>query len=331
MYCKALVSIVRILVLVVVIMVPAGAEAVESQPASSTFHLRPVVPPTALPLNPRAAAVIGTTKLWVGSASDSAVRCIDLSSGGTRVLPVPPISGLVEGKGELWVAIEDEPTLVRLGIDGRRLEELRVPFVPTDIASLPDGTLVVANGTAREDEELLWRFDGKVWRPWALPVDRRVGVLDPATRMLLNTVRLAGGSLGVAVVFPLERSELVVAWTPSGAVASRPLPYFGDRWAPLGRHLVSALDVEGLARVAKPFADVLMTGRRVYCLSFQEGPWQGPERTTRGRHVVVMDFESGVSYSGTLPVDGCQLATDGDRVLLVDRHLGVWELQWEEK
>ena len=153
--------------------------------------------------------------------------------------------------------------------------------------------------------------------------------MDPATRVLLNTVRLAGGPLGVAVVFPLERSELVVAKPPGGTTVHRSLPYFGDQWAPVGRHLVSALDVEGLMRVAKPYADVLMVGRRLYCLSFQEGPWQGPDQTTRGRHVVVIDFDTGASSVGKLQVDGCQLATDGDRVLLIDRYLGVWELLWE--
>ncbi len=304
---------------------PAQAAGAGSRWTKTTVRLRTVVPPRGGPLNPRAATAAGTGRIWVATAEDDLVRWIELSTGETGVLRLPSLCGLAAGPSGIWAALDGRMEVVRLDSRGKELQRLRTPFVPTDVAVLPDGTLY-ASGPRRGTSGVLWRWDGQHWEE--LPVELEVQGDDPATRLLLATLRLSGAGTGVALVFPLVRSELAVV-SPDGRVLWKVLPYFAGRWAALGERPVSVVDPSMVSAIPKPYADVLLRGDTVYCLSFQEGPWKGARATKRGRHLVMVDLRGGRTRVAELPIDGCQLVEAGGRVLVVDRELGVWAIREE--
>ncbi len=246
----------------------------------------------------------------------------DLTAGTLSELPTPErLVAVTRASGaSIWVLAEAGGTLYRLSTEGKELARVRLPVLATTVTNW-EGSLVLAQMVLGGGETLLWRGDGSQFRPWVL--EPRSVDAPSAWRALANTVALSGRGSHLALVFPLGRPELELL-DSKGTHRTVPLPYFGAPWAPL-----TDAPSPDLATWQKPYVSVAATRTAAWCLSFQEGPFvDDPAARTRGRHLVEVGWDGQVRAVHTLAIDGYQLTSDdGERVLILDRWLGVWELE----
>lgn len=274
----------------------------------------------------RAAAMVAPGVLWVSTTAGNTYE-IDLIKGGWRVIATPPLLALAATKKAIWGIPEGERSVIQLDFSGGVINRIKTPFLPTELAAFESGTLIASCVPKHRGDPIMWRFHEGGWSAWALPEGLR-GASDQFSRYLVNTLRLDGNQEMVAAVFPLLRSEILV-FSDSGEESFRiSLPYFAEKWAPLGETTFS-FQTDSISEVPKPYADVVLFPDRAYCLSFQEGPWQNAKDTDRGRHLVevTLDKQERIGVL-TLEVKGVQIVREGNRLLVVDRQLGVWEVQW---
>lgn len=298
--------------------------AIGATASARSLPLGPVPGTTAQGLRtPMAACVVGRTWLVTVTREDE-IWLLSLNTGEQRLLG-PGRQALAVAPADLdsfWIVGENGAAMLRMALTGKLLERLTPGERVAEVVTV-GGELVVARMPFAASGLLLWRGKPASLRPWALPVERITA--DPVSVALANMVAVDSDGENVAVVWRLLRSDMALLDREGRLRATASLPYYGAPWAPLGFDpgLLSAGDV---APIPKPYADVAMASERVWCLSAQEGPWQGDE-TRRGRHVVEVDLDGRIVHIHELEVDGCQLVADGaGRVLVVDRNLGIHSL-----
>ncbi len=292
-----------------------SAGAVPSAPSP----LRALVPAGQAAVAPRSACIVEGTLVAV--SADGRLVARHLAEGKLSELPTPePVVAVTRASGaSVWALAEAGGLLYRLSAEGKVLARVRLPLLASTVTNW-DGQLVLAQMVMGGGETLLWRGDGSRFTPWALE-PRAVDVPFPLGA-LANIVALSGRGPSLALVFPAGRPELLLL-DGNGKHRTVSLPYFGAPWAPV----TEALGAD-FATWPKPYVSVAATHEAVWCLSFQEGPFvDDPAARVRGRHLVAVGWDGEVRAVHTLPIDGYQLASDdGERVLILDRFLGVWEL-----
>lgn len=301
-----------------------GFFALASASFAATAEIEPLLPPLAEALRPKSACVAAGKLIAVTRQGELVTR--ELTMGTVQRLSAPERVAAVTcaQDGGLWaLSAVDYGVLFRLGNDGKVQAKHRLPVLAQTLAS--DGpTLLVAQTVMTGGETLLWRGTGHQIKPWALPA-RALEHLPPHLRGLANSVEVSAAEGRVAVIFWFGASE-VLLFRSDGSFQRVALPYFGQRRVPENTPL-SGPDFQGWPR---PYAHLVAVKRGVFCLSGPEG--DGGEGSQRGRHVVEVSWEGVVGRTWTLEVDGFRLVSDdGQRVLVVDRHLGVWQLVLEEK
>lgn len=291
--------------------------------AHPTGGVRPLLPPLK-EVRPKSACVAAGKLIAVTRQGELAVR--DLRAGSLNLLPGPePVAAVACAQdGGFWaLSAVDYGVLFRFDNDGKVKAKHRLPMLAQTLAS--DGpTLLVAQTVMTGGETLLWRGPGHQLKPWALPA-RALEHLPPHLRGLANSVEVSAAEGRVAVIFWFGASE-VLLFRSDGSFQKVALPYFGHRRVPENTPLTGP-DFQSWPR---PYAHLVATQRGVFCLSGPEG--DVGEGSQRGRHVVEVSWDGVVGRTWTLEVDGFRLVRDEDqRVLVVDRHLGVWQLDLERK
>lgn len=287
---------------------------------------RCLVPPLERTVVAGSACRVGTHTLIL--VTQGSLWRADLDTGRQRPLVEGGSYGAVAAAGAsaFWATAQDGTYLVRMDLSERILERHRLlPHIAWSVASAGD-ELVVARVPTPWDRArvLLYKGVPPSFGPWALPLESPTG--DPFAGTLSSAVALDTDGRHVAVVWQLGRSEVAAIARDGRVVFRRSLPYFGEAFCPLVPASPASSAVADETKLAKPYRDVAVGGGRIWCLSFQEGPWHGAD-TRIGRHVVEVALDGEIRAVRELRVDGAQILTSAaGEPLVVDTKLGVYRL-----
>jgi hypothetical protein len=292
-----------------------GSLATLAEPRS--MEVPPLVGGTG-PASPQDAAVIADTLVVAGLEGE--VVKIDLQSGERTTLPLPePVASVTHaGEGKILAVSKSGASVTVLDSQGKVAAAHRL-VVRIRSACTLGGELVAAQMLAKKaGQPLLWRGILPELRRWSLPAP--AVPVEGVAADLAWTTALACDDTTAAVVWWFFHSEVVLL-NADGRTRVVPLPAFGAAGASQS-HLG-----EDWTQWPKAYFDVAVGGGRVWCLTFNEGPWHGdPQQRRRGRHLVEVAMDGSVVATHSLPADMFQVAYDGPRhrLLLLDRQGAVW-------